>query len=310
MLTTFNALLPVILVIASGHVIARTGLIGPDQWRGIERLAYYILFPAVLFEKISTLDFSTLPAASLGATLVAAIFTLTAFVLALRPFLDRVYGISGPRFTSIFQGSVRWNAFIALAIADSLIGPEGVAMIAVAMVVMIPLLNTLSILVLSRYANAEPPTLKKTLKDLGTNPFILSIGAGLIVNISGLPVPGPVDATFKIVGSAALPVGIMCVGAGLDLASLRRPGPALTSGTFIRLLIMPVLGAAYAWVFGVSGAALTTVIIALAVPAASNSYLMAKLMGGDAKLMAEILTLQTLVAVITIPLMVYVLGGG
>ncbi|GGB58848.1 transporter [Roseibium aquae] len=310
MLTTFNALLPVILVIASGHVIARTGLIGPDQWRGIERLAYYLLFPAVLFQIIAKLDFATLPTAALSATLVCAILTLSVLVLAFRPVLQRVWGIPGYRFTSIFQGTVRWNAFVALAIADSLLGEQGVAIIAVGMAVMIPLLNVLSILVLSRYAHAEPPTLAKTLKDLGTNPFILSIAAGLAVNAAGLPIPGPLDDTLTIIGSAALPVGIMCVGAGLDLASLRRPGPALTSGTFIRLLVMPLVGAFYASVFGITGPALTAVIISLAVPAASNSYLMAKLMGGDAKLMAEILTLQTLVAVGTIPLMVYFLGGG
>jgi len=309
MLTTFNALVPVILVIASGHLLARTKLIGPDDWRGIERLAYYLLFPAVLFQIIATLDFSTLPTVALSATLVAAILTLSGLVLALRPVLQKIWGIPGYRFTSIFQGTVRWNAFVALAIADSLLGEKGVAIIAVAMAVMIPLLNVLSILVLSRYANAAPPTLAKTLKDLAVNPFILSIGAGLVVNVLGLPIPGLLDDALTIIGSAALPVGIMCVGAGLDLASLRRPGPALTSGTFIRLLLMPPVGAAYAALFGVTGPALTAVIISLAVPAASNSYLMAKLMGGDAKLMAEILTLQTLCALVTIPVMVYLLGG-
>ncbi|MTI44229.1 hypothetical protein JM93_04098 [Roseibium hamelinense] len=308
MLTTLNAILPVILVIASGHVLARSGLIGPNDWRGIERLAYYLLFPAVLFQKIALLDFASVPAAALSATLVASIVTLAVLVMAFRPVLEKVWGIPGYRFTSIFQGTVRWNAFVALAIADSLLGTEGVALIAVAMAVMIPLLNVLCILVLSHYASAEPPTLSKTLKDLATNPFILSIGAGLLVNVLSVPIPGLLDNTLIIIGSAALPVGIICVGAGLDLASLRRPGPALTSGTFIRLLLMPVAGAAFAWLFGITGTALTAVIIALSVPAASNSYLMAKLMGGDAKLMAEILTLQTLAAIVTIPLMIYFLG--
>ncbi|MTH97696.1 AEC family transporter [Roseibium sp. RKSG952] len=309
MLTTLNAILPVILVIAAGHVVARSGLISGDQWRGIERLAYYLLFPAVLFEKIAYIDFSALPALPIGATLLASIVTLSALVLGLRPIFERVWSINGPRFTSIFQGSLRWNAFVALAIADSLIGDEGVALIALAMVVMIPVLNILSVLVLSRYANAEPPTLQRILKDLATNPFILSILAGLFANMLGIEFPGFVDDALFILASAALPVGILCVGAGLDLAALRRPGPALTSGTFIRLTLMPVIGAGFALLFGVTGAALTAIIIALSVPSASNSYLMAKLMGGDAKLMAEILTLQTLAATVTIPLAIYLFAA-
>ncbi|MBO6756148.1 MAG: AEC family transporter [Roseibium sp.] len=309
MLNTLNALLPVILVIALGYTVARTGLITGDQWRGIERIAYYVFFPAVLFEKIAALDFSTLPTLPMAGALLAAIFSMSALLLVARPAFAGIWNISGPRYTSIFQGSVRWNAFIALAIADSLIGPEGVALIAVAMVIMIPILNILCVLVLSRYANAEAPTVKKTRNDLATNPFILSISAGLIANVIGLPIPQVVNSTLIIAGAAALPVGIMCVGAGLDLAALRKPGPALTSGTLIRLLVMPALGAGYAALFGVTGAALTVVIIALSVPSAANSYLMARAMGGDSKLMAEILTLQTLVATITIPVAVYLLGG-
>lgn len=306
---TLNALLPVILVIAAGYTVARAGLITGEQWRGVERLAYYVLFPAVLFEKIAALDFSTLPAGPLAATLLATITALSLLLFALRPVFDTVWGIKGGRYTSIFQGTVRWNAFLALAIADSLIGPEGVALIAVAMVIMIPPLNILCVIVLSRHANAEPPTLTKMARDLAANPFILSISAGVLVNLLGLPVPGPVQNTLVIAGAAALPVGIICVGAGLDLSALRRPGPALTSGTFIRLLLAPLLGAGFAALFGVTGPALTAVVISLAVPSAANSYLMARLMGGDAKLMAEILTLQVLAATVTVPLAILLLAN-
>ena len=65
---------------------------------------------------------------------------------------------------------------------------------------------------------------------------------------------------------------------------------------------MPLIGFGFANLFGVDGPALTVVIIVFSVPCASNSYLLARLMGGDAKLMAEIITLQTLVATITLPL--------
>ncbi|WP_346895284.1 AEC family transporter [uncultured Roseibium sp.] len=307
MLMTIHALLPVILVIATGYLIARTGLISGDQWHGIERLTYFVLFPAILFKTIALMDFSSLPTLSMGATLLSAVIIMAVFMLALRPLFLSVWGITGPRFTSIFQGVLRWNGFIALAVAAEVIGANGVALVAVAMVVMIPILNVICVLVLSRYADGEPPTAAKILRDLYTNPFILSILAGLAVNLSGVPVPTIVQSTLAILGRAALPVAIICVGAGLDLAALRRPGPALTSGTLLRLLGMPLLAAGFAMVFGVTGPALAATIIAASVPSAGSAYVLAKQMGGDAKLMAEILTLQTVAAMVTIPLMLYLL---
>jgi len=302
MLTTLTALMPVILVIASGYLIARTGLITGDQWRGVERLAYFVLFPVVLFRTISQADFSSFPTLNMGASLLATIFCMAIVLLPIRTVIERVWGIGPPRFTSIFQGTLRWNAMIALAIADNVTGEAGLAMLAVAMVFMIPVLNVLSILVLSRYASGATPSAARILRDLYTNPFIVSIGAGVVLNVSGLALPSTVDDTLAIFSRAALPIGIICVGAGLDLGSLRRPGPALTMGTFLRPVFMPPLAFAFASLFGVTGPALAVVIIASSVPCASNSYLLARQMGGDAKLMAEIITLQTLVATLSVPL--------
>ncbi|WP_420410838.1 AEC family transporter [Roseibium sp.] len=297
----FFALAPVILVIASGYLLARANLISGEQWVGVERLAYFVLFPAVLFRTIALADFSSVPTLDMGAALLSAIVTLAVALLAARTLIERIWGIPAVRFTSIFQGTLRWNAMIALAIAANIGGETGLAMLAVAMVFMIPILNGASIVVLSRYASGTQPNFAKILKDLFTNPFILSIFAGVLMNLSGLTLPTILDDTLEIFARAALPIGIICVGAGLDLSSLRRPGPALTMGTFLRPVFMPLLAFLFAQLYGVTGPALSVVIIASAVPCASNSYLLARQLGGDAKLMAEIITLQTLAATVTIP---------
>ncbi|MFD1696838.1 AEC family transporter [Roseibium aestuarii] len=310
MLTTLLALLPIILITALGYLLERTGLISRDQWRGIERLAYFLLFPAILFKSIATVDFNAVPTLEMGLALLCAILVMVGGVLALRPWMQARFNINGPRFTSIFQGAVRWNGFLALAMADSLMGSEGVALLAVAMVVMIPVLNISSILVLSKYGDSGvTPTPAKVARDLYTNPFNIAIAAGIVFNLLSIPIPGFALQTLTMLGAASLPVGIICVGASLDLNSLRRPGPALTLGTFIRLLVSPLMGAAFAFAFGVTGNAHTAIIIACSVPSASNAFLLARLMGGDTKLMAEILTLQTLVAIATIPLAILLLDS-
>jgi predicted permease len=297
-----DALLPVLLVIAAGHVFARTGLITGEQWRGIERIAYFMLFPAIIFATVSRTDFMALPAFGMSATLVLSVVSMTALALLLQPVLKTAFGISPPRFTSIFQGAVRWNTFVAMAIAEKLLGPNGLALLAVAIVAMIPLINVICVLVLSRFASGNNPSARKILLDLARNPFILSTSAGLLVNVTGVPIPGVAVSTLEMLGSAALPIGIVCVGAGLDLRALRRPGPALTCALVLKLAIMPIFGFGFATLMGLTGPALAAVMIAMSVPTAGASYLLARQMGGDAPLMAEILTLQTLAAALTMPL--------
>ncbi|NVK33233.1 MAG: AEC family transporter [Rhodobacteraceae bacterium] len=309
MLTILTALIPIIVLTALGYVLERSKLIPETQWSGIERLTYFALFPCVLFKSIALADFASLPSIEVGLTLLATILTMITLVLLLRPFMERRFGINGPRYTSIFQGSVRWNGFLALALGNSLLGDEGVALLAIAMVVMIPVLNVSSILVLSRYgASDKAPSVGKIARDLATNPFNIAIVLGILGNLVSLPITGPALTTINMLGGGALAIGLLCVGASIDLHSLRRPGPALTFATVIRLLIGPLVGAGFAALFGLQGSALIVILIACTVPSASNAFLLARLMGGDAKLMAEILTLQSVVSIVTIPVLLALLG--
>jgi hypothetical protein len=297
-----NALIPVLLVIAAGNIVARMGLITGDQWRGIEKIAYFLLFPALIIRTVARTDFMSIPAFGMSAALVLAIFAMSALALALQPLLRARFGVEGPRFSSVFQGATRWNTFVALAIADELLGADGVALLAVAVVAMIPLLNIINVLVLSRFASGTAPGAARIALDLVRNPLIWSTALGLAINVAGLPLPRFAWSTLEILGSAALPIGIVCVGAGLNLGALRRPGPALTTATVLKLVVMPLFGFLFATLIGVHGPAFTAVMIAMAVPSAGNAYLLARQMGGDAPLMAEILTLQTLVAAVSMPL--------
>ncbi|AXS40863.1 AEC family transporter [Breoghania sp. L-A4] len=308
MMPAIDALIPVLLVIATGHIVARMGFVDGDQWRGFERLAYYVLFPCIIIYNIALVDFGALPFLSLGATLIFSILTMACVTLALRPMLQHLFGITPKRFTSIFQGAIRWNTFVALAMADRLWGAEGVALIAVAIVAMVPLLNVLSVLVLARYAEGAAPTAARMLQDLVKNPFILSTAIGLAINLTGLMPPAQVMTALEMMGRAALSAGLLVVGASLDLGALRRPGPALASSTLLKLVCMPLLAAGFAWLLDLAGTAHGIAILATAVPSATGSYLLARQMGGDAKLMAEILTLQTILAVVTMPVALWLLG--
>jgi hypothetical protein len=111
-----------------------------------------------------------------------------------------------------------------------------------------------------------------------------------------------------MIGRCALGVSLLLVGAGLRLGDFKRPSPALAIGVVARLLFIPVAGGLAALALGLSGAALAVVIICLAVPSASASYILARQMGGDAPLMAAILTAQTVLSFATMPLLFLLFG--
>ena len=308
MSTAVQALLPVLLVIVAGWLTVHSGLVPRDQWAGLDAITYYVLFPSLLVVSLARTELSTLPFTTLGAALILAILTMAGLCLALRPVLSSSFGVDGPRFTSIFQGATRWNTTVALALSGLLYGAEGVALMSVAIVAMIPLLNVLSVSVLSWYAAAERPSPGRVGAELARNPLILACAIGVALNLSPVALPAIVAATLDMMGRAGLACGLLAVGAGLDLTSLRRPGPALAAGTLLRLLLMPLFVGAYSALFGVTGTARGVAILAAAVPTASAAYILARRMGGDARLMAEIVTLQTVLAVATLPLFLWLLA--
>lgn len=299
------SLVAVFLVIAVGQ-IARHFLIREDAaWQGTERITYYLLFPALLVETLAKAKLGEVPVLKVATALIVANLVTGGLLLATRARMASSFAVDGPAFTSIFQGVMRWNAFIGLAIVGNLYGNLGVTLVSIAFAVLIPVLNVQSIWILRRYGSGTGGSMWR---GLATNPFIVGTTIGLALNFSGLTLPGPVASALDMIGRCALGVSLLLVGAGLRLGDFKRPGPALVIGVVARLLFIPILGGLAALALGLSGAALAAVIICLAVPSASASYILARQMGGDAPLMAAILTSQTVLSFATMPVLFLMFG--
>lgn len=302
-----SSLIAVFLVIATGWALKVRGTVSPAHWLGVERLTYQVLFPAVVIHTLAVADLGRLPVLAMGMSLVLAILSVAGLLLASRTLLARA-GIDGPAFTSIFQGSIRWNTFIGLALAAGLQGRDGTTLMAIAVAAMIPLLNVLCVLVLARYANGRPMSAAATARSIAFNPFIWSSAVGLALNQLQWMLPAPVVTYLDVMGRAALGVGLLAVGAGLDLRSLARPRLAHWIAIGLKLVVLPLLAWTIARCLGLTGPALTMTVVAASVPTATAAYFLARDLGGDAPLMAEITTLQTLLALATLPLAVLFLG--
>ena len=295
------ALLPVFLLIVLGFILKRTLMRLDTQWHGLERLTYYVLFPVLLVQTLVRADLSQVPVAGVGGALFLSVLLMSLLCLALRPWLARA-GVDGPAFTSVFQGATRWQTYVALAVAGNLFGDQGLALASVAMVAIIPLANVFSVGVLAHYASTEKRSAGAILMTVATNPLIWACIIGLALNVTHFPLPKLWHDVADALGRSSLAIGLLVTGAGLHLKGMFRPSLAASLAVFLKLVAMPVMTVALALLFGLTGTSLAVVTACSAVPTSSSAYVLARQMNGDAPLLAQIITLQTILAAVTMPI--------
>ena len=303
------ALAPVFLLIVIGFGLRRSLMRLETQWHGLERLTYYVLFPALLLQSLVKADLSTVPVAGVGGALFLAMLAMSLLCLALRPLLARS-GVDGPAFSSIFQGATRWQTYVALSVSGSLFGAGGLAVASVAMIAIIPMVNVFSVAVLAHYASATRRSTGEIVATVVRNPLIWACVVGLALNVLRVPLPKVWHNAADALGQASLPIGLLVTGAGLHFEGLRRAGPSAALGVLLKLVLMPILAIGLATWFGVTGPNLVVVAICAAVPTSPSAYVLAKQMGGDAPLLAQIISLQTVLAALTMPIFIALVGTG
>ncbi|WP_127104019.1 AEC family transporter [Pararhodobacter zhoushanensis] len=304
-MTYILATLPVLALILAGYLLVRLDVIPRAQWQGIDTLAFRLLIPAMLIRAIALSDLSRVTHGPFVPALLITLALLAALVLALKALSP---GMSAPVFTTLFQAATRWNAFIALTAAEQLAGPEGQLWLAVAMAVTVPVINVVNIGVLSLWGTGSSGPVA-VLSMIVRNPLMQACLIGLALNLSGLPMPEVLMTTLDLVGRAALAVGLLAVGAGLMPARLFQASAPMVTGILLRPVVAPALFVGVALVLGLEPSAVLAGALVFVVPAASNGYILARKMGGDAELYAAILTWQTLLGVALIPVLAIVVGA-
>lgn len=298
MLDIILAILPVFLLICLGYWLRVRKVLEETFWGQAEKITYLLFFPILLTRSIAGADLEGIDFVPMAGALIVAILAMSAALFLIRP----AFGVDGPGFTSVYQGAVRMNAYICIAIAYKLYGDPGLAACAVAIATIVPMVNVGSVLMLSRYGSARQPTVVGTLKQILTNPLIVGVLAGFFLRLTGIGLPPVVGTMMDILGRAALPLGLLAIGAGLDLAAARRAGRPVILVSALKLIVMPVMTIALLAILGVGGVAAFVAVLFHGSPAATTSYILARQMGGDGRLMATILTVQILASMVTLPL--------
>jgi malonate transporter len=291
-------LLPDFLLIALGFLICRYTALDRPVWEAAERLVYYLLFPVLLFSSIvrNPLEPSAVANLALSGLLVTGGGVVMALALRYAPGVDARTHASGS------QVAFRFNSYMALALADRLGGPPALAAVAVLVSVCVPLCNVAAVWPLARHGGHG------YLRELARNPLILSTMAGLVCNLMGLRLPEVVGTTMQRIGLAALPLGLMAVGAGLRFGALRE-SPRLAAALLgVKHVALPLLALVIVQLVALKPVEQLALVAFAALPTATSAYVLAARMGGHGSYVAGLVTVSTLLGMLSLPLALSALG--
>ena len=280
-------LFPDFSLILLGYLVCRFTPLNRSVWQPVEALVYYLLFPVLLFQSIVKTPIELGPASTLiAAGLLSGLAGIAmAYALPYLPGLRR--HIDAREHAGAAQVAFRFNSFIGLALADRLAGPQGLQLIAVLIGVSVPLFNVAAVWPMARHGEHH------FARELLRNPLILATGAGLCANLLGLHIPELLAPSVTRVGAAAIALGLMAAGAGLQFGSLKDNRPLSVAVLSIRHLLQPLVAWGVARLLALDAVQTTVLLAFAALPTSSSCYVLAARMGYNGPYVAGLVTLST-----------------
>jgi len=291
-MTTALLLFPDFALILLGAAIRRWMHLGDHFWNGVEKLVYFILFPALLINAIVKTRLDLGAALPLLATAFAAM--AGGMLLGLLPkFVAKLPPLT---FASLFQCGYRFNSYIALAVAGMLFGAPGIATMGLIVGAAVPLANLVSVWMLARHGEVG------LWREVARNPLIWGTAAGFILNLAGFVPPAPVQAFLGRLADASIALGLITVGAALRLDGASGVRGISLWLLAVKLLALPVIAAVVGSRLDLEGLNYQVVVLFAALPTASSAYILAMRMGGDGRSVAWLISATTLGSMLTLPL--------
>ncbi len=304
-----NGIVPVFLLIVLGYALKKVSFLPVTAWPPISSFAVYVLYPGWLIPAVWHADLTGLSTGPVSFGVLGAVVVATVVGFAIKPVLK----LSGPTFTSVFQGLMRFNSFVFVPVAAAIFGPKATGIASIAISALIPASNMVCILVLAQWGEPEdgrepdrsPLGMAKTLV---TNPIFASCLIGLLLNIVHAPSMPLIDKPLTMLGEAAIPTGLILAGAGLSFSYIVKKPFLVTAVSLFKVLAMPILAYAICRAMGGDKLAQGVALACGAAPCAAAAYVQARHMGGDAPLMAGIVALTTTISAVSMPLLLWAFG--
>lgn len=287
----FSSLIPIFALIVIGYLFKKISFPSHEFWPMADKLTYYILMPALLIVTLSKAKFDSNSITFVLASLLA-IFSTLLFLIIFNKFSPT----SNKSFTSIVQGGIRFNSYVFLALSNSIFGQSGLALAAIIMTFVIPVVNIASVTIFAMYSSNSKIDFLYLIKSIFTNPLIIACILGGAINFLSIPVHISCENLLKILSSAALPLGLLSVGYALVLKEIKSTKKDLFVSSLAKFVIFPISIYFLGKIFGLDEMMISILVLYSIMPTAQSCFALARQLGGDLPLMSSIITVQTLIA--------------
>jgi predicted permease len=304
----FNSLFPVFLLIAIGKALTRTSFFSDDFSRNLTRLTYWIALPALLLDKITNATFNASEVSRLSFLLILATILSALIAYAIAKLMRSEQKSLG----AFVQGSARANnAFVGLPVilyAMDGLNADIEALATIALAPAIVFYNIFSVCVLLTHSERKkqplPATAKLFLKQLLTNPLLISCVFGLIFNATGLHFPATIQRSLSTLGNATLALALLSIGTSLSFTGISRGFTQSLIASSIKVFIQPLIGLGLALLWHLPPVERQMLLIYLACPTAVASYVLVDIFDSNRELAAHIIVVSTLLSAISLSLAV------
>ena len=296
-----NAVLPMCLIMALGYGTRRLGWIRREEISAINKIAFRIFLPCLLYYNVYCSDLSgsfdpLLMAYAVGGVLLT--FGLSLGYTLLTEKLPERRGV-------MIQGMFRSNYVImGIPVAMALLGAGQLGTVSILIAVVVPLFNMLSVVVLEVFRGQKPKPLH-ILGQIAKNPLVIGSVLGILTLAASIRLPHILEQTIQNISAIASPLQLFLLGAFFQFSGLKTYRRELVTVSAAKLIVAPGLFLGLGALLGFRGVAFVSLIGVFASPTAVNSFTMAQQMGGDAELAGDIVVTTSAVSILTMFLWIF-----
>lgn len=296
-----NAVLPMCLIMALGYGTRRLGWIRREEISTINKIAFRIFLPCLLYYNVYCSDLSgsfdpLLMAYAVGGVLLT--FGLSLGYTLLTEKLPERRGV-------MIQGMFRSNYVImGIPVATALLGADQLGTVSILIAIVVPLFNMLSVVVLEVFRGQKPKPLH-ILGQIAKNPLVIGSVLGILTLAAGIRLPHILEQTIQNISAIASPLQLFLLGAFFQFSGLKTYRRELVTVSAAKLIVAPGLFLGLGALLGFRGVAFVSLIGVFASPTAVNSFTMAQQMGGDAELAGDIVVTTSAVSILTMFLWIF-----
>jgi len=306
LLFSFNAVIPIFLVMLLGLFVKRLNIIDTSVTRQMNALIFKIVLPIMLFNTVYGSDYSQMLDLKFILFLVLSVITFffICWIIAVKFIPDRK--MKG----AFIQGSFRGNyVILGVALSTEVLGfTPSIAITGV--VIVVPVFNILSVIILTIYGEQKTESgnvVTTIIKSILTNPLIIAIFAGILLTTLNVEIIPLLSTPINLVSSLATPLALIVIGASLDFTQMKNRLKYTLVASILKLIIMPVIFIPFAIWVGIGAEGIVVLLVLYAAPTAIVSYAMASHMGTDEHLASSIVLFTSLASILTYTIGVYIL---